>query len=180
MSPSAAAQSLPSAPAFRQVYDEQAAFVWRSMRRLGVRDADLEDACQEVFVVVHRKLDEFAGRSAVRTWVFGICLRVAADHRKRAHVRREEPVAAVPDAGAPATQADGLERKQARALLDAILDELDEDQRAAFVLYELEQWPMAEVASALGCPLQTAYSRLHAARRHVEAAATRLGKELAS
>src|SRR4051812_1143348 len=72
-----------------EVFREHAPFVWRALRRLGVREADVEDACQEVFVVVHRRLADFEGRSSVRTWVYGICVRVASDWRKRAHVRRE-------------------------------------------------------------------------------------------
>ncbi len=155
---------------FSEVYSELGPFVWRTVRRLGVREADLEDVCQEVFVVIHRKLDGFDGRSALSTWVFGICQRTASDYRRRAHVRREEIVEAVPEGEAPPQQPEAVARRQARAVLDEILDELDEDKRAAFVLYELEQWPMAEVAAAMECPLQTAYSRLHAARRHVEAA----------
>jgi RNA polymerase sigma-70 factor (ECF subfamily) len=153
-----------------EVFREHAPFVWRALRRLGVREADVEDACQEVFVVVHRRLGDFEGRSSVRTWVYGICVRVASDWRKRAHVRREivtdttpEPE---PDSGRDPQRA--LATREARRILDRILDELDDDKRAVFVLYEIEQLGMAEVADSLGCPLQTAYSRLHAARKLVE------------
>ena len=75
----------------RQIFDEHARYVWRTLRHLGVADADLEDVCQEVFVTVHRKLPEFEGRSKLRTWLYGICLRVASDYRRRAYVRRERP-----------------------------------------------------------------------------------------
>jgi RNA polymerase sigma-70 factor (ECF subfamily) len=143
--------------------------VWRVLRRLGVREADVEDQCQEVFVVVHRKLAEFEGRAQLATWIYGICLRVASDYRRRAHVRREEPTADLPEEQHSPPQPKLLERAQARALLDAALAELDEDKRAVFVLYEIEEVPMAEVAQAAGCPLQTAYSRLHAARKKVQA-----------
>lgn len=159
---------------FGQVYQEHAAFVWRSLRRLGVRPSDLEDVAQDVFVVVHRKLPEFDGRSSVRTWVFGVCLRTAADYRRRAHIRREESMDVVPDSAVPAAQDEAVSRRQARALLDRILDELDEEKRATFVLFELEQWPMAEIAEAMGCPLQTSYARLYAARRDVESSLARL------
>ena len=164
-----------------QVFRDHAPFVWRALRRLGVREADVEDVCQEVFVVVHRRLADFEGRSSVRTWVYGICVRVASDWRKRAHVRRE--MLAPKDEGsekeldAPPSSRRGLPRdpgaevarREARAILDGILDQLDEDKRAVFVLYEIEQLTMNEVAEAIGCPLQTAYSRLHAARKIVEA-----------
>src|SRR5262245_39607962 len=68
---------------FEEVYDEHIDFVWRSLRLLGVADAQLDDAIQDVFVVVHRKLDTFEGRASIRTWIFGIALRVARMHRVR-------------------------------------------------------------------------------------------------
>jgi RNA polymerase sigma-70 factor (ECF subfamily) len=153
---------------FADVFRENAPYVWRVLRRLGVREADVEDLCQEVFVVVHRKLPEFEGRSSVRTWIYGICVRVASDHRRRAHVRREQPTENLPEEPHSAPQIKDLEREQARALLDRALADLDDDKRAVFVLYEIEQLDMKAVAQAVGCPLQTAYSRLHAARKRVE------------
>ena len=159
-----------------EVFREHAPFVWRALRRLGVREADVEDVCQEVFVVVHRRLGDFEGRSSMRTWIYGICVRVASDWRKRAHVRREVVTddVSIPEAapssgrGLAADPQRELSKREARAILDRILDELDEDKRAVFVLYEIEQLGMNEVAESLACPLQTAYSRLHAARKIVE------------
>jgi RNA polymerase sigma-70 factor (ECF subfamily) len=171
--PSVTAAARP-APAFRDVYAEHLRFVWRVVRRLGVPASDAEDVCQEVFVVVHRKLAEFAHRSTVRTWLYGIAYRCASEYRRRAHVRRELPTEQ-PDAGAvePA-QLETIDRHRARELLDDILSELDHDKRAVFVFYEIEHVDMADIAEILDCPVQTAYSRLHAARRHVQAAAQRL------
>ena len=71
-------------PTFKEVYEEQFRFVWRSLRRLGVRESDVADAAQDVFLVVHRRLDEFEGRSKVSTWLYGICYRVARDRRRLA------------------------------------------------------------------------------------------------
>ncbi len=160
-------------PTLRQVFDEHAAFVWRTLRHLGVPEADIEDSCQDVFVAIHRKLEGFEGRSSLRTWIYGICLRVASDRRRRAHVRREVPVADLPPRAVEPTQIDDYQRGQARALLWALLDQLDDDKRAVFVLYEIEGLAMKEIAGAVGCPLQTAYSRLHAARKLVLSAAQR-------
>src|SRR5688572_24542029 len=89
---SAAAQ-----PSFAAVFDEYAPFVLRVMRHLGVPPSDLQDQSQEVFMAVFRGLPEFGGRSSLQTWLYGICLRVASNHRRRAHVRRERPVAELPE-----------------------------------------------------------------------------------
>ncbi|OJH39781.1 RNA polymerase subunit sigma [Cystobacter ferrugineus] len=177
MAPRAQAGPTPRPPDFQQVYAESALFVWRTLRRLGVREEDLEDVCQEAFVVVHRRLSDFDGSATVRTWLFGICRRVASDYRRRAHIRRETAVEELPEGAQAPEQVEVVARKQARALLDRILEELDEDKRAVFVLFELEQWPMAEVAQAVGCPLQTAYSRLYAGREHVKQAVARARAE---
>jgi RNA polymerase sigma-70 factor (ECF subfamily) len=161
---------------FAEVYTEHMAFVWRSLRRLGISERDLDDVCQEVFVIVHRKLATFDASGQLRTWLFGIARRVAADHRKRAHVRREElalPSELDANQARPSDEAQPLELARARAVLDEILDELDDAKRAVFVLFELEEMPMSEVAQAVECPLQTAYSRLAAARKQVESAVRR-------
>ena len=115
-----------------------------------------------------------AHRSTIRTWLYGIALRCASDYRRRAHVVRE--VSGALEAYEPTVGADQpqvVAHRQARALLDRIIDELDDDKRAVFVLFELEELTMAEVAEVVGCPLQTAYSRLYAARSAVEAAMVR-------
>jgi RNA polymerase sigma-70 factor (ECF subfamily) len=158
---------------FERVFAECAPFVWRALRRLGMAEADVEDVCQEVFLVVHRRLATFEGHSSVRTWVYGICLRVASDYRRRPHRVRERALEEAPERSAPAEQHDEIERREALAWLDGVLDELDEPKRAVFVLFEIEQVPMSEVAAAAGCPVQTAYARLYAARKHIEAAARR-------
>lgn len=115
-------------------------------------------------MVVHRKLAEFEGRSAVRTWVYGICVRVAKDHRRRAYMRYEEACEEPPAGASAETQELCLHRARALDAFGHALDRLDDDKRAVFVLYEIEGLSMKEVAESLACPLQTAYSRLHAAR----------------
>ena len=149
----------------RRIFDDHARYVWRSLRHLGVAEADLEDVCQEVFVTVHRKLAEFEGRSKVRTWLYGICLRVASDYRRSAYVRRERTVSDPLQGRADIAGNQPDVRVELRATLAQLLDLLDEDKRAVLVLYEIEGLGMKEVAEIVGCPLQTAYSRLHAARK---------------
>ena len=124
-------------------------------------------------MIVHRRLPGFEGRSSIQTWIYGICVRVTADYRKRAHRRHECPSAEIPEHAASANQHDDLADHQARALLDATIRTLDDDKRAVFVLFELEELAMTEVAEAVGCPLQTAYARLYAGRKVVEAALRR-------
>lgn len=152
-----------------------AQYAWRALRHLGVREADVEDACQDVFVVLYRRLSDFRGDSSVKTWIYGICVRVASEYRRRAHVVREVSTSEPPQLAQPAQQVEYVEQRESLECLAHILDKLDDEKRAVFVLYELEELTMNEVAKALDCPLQTAYSRLHAARRVVLEAAQKLG-----
>lgn len=147
-------------PSVTQIFREYAPFVWRTLRYLGVPEADLDDQCQEVFVVVQRRLGEFQGRSTLKTWLYGIALRVAADYRKRAHVRRERLVERLPEGSYSPQQ----ERLAERDLLLRALDTLDEPKRAAFVLHVVEGLTLRELAETLDCPLQTAYARVASAR----------------
>lgn len=169
--------ALPAVPPFATVYDDHARFVWRVLGRLGVARADLEDVCQEVFIVVHRRLGQFEGRSSLRTWIYGIALRCASSYRRR-NARRQPPSVAVADADGGDTQLDDpgarLEARDARATLERLLELLDPEKREVFVLFELEELAMAEVVAIVGCPLQTGYSRLHAAREIVAAQASRV------
>ncbi len=160
----------PSAPAadVERLFREHGPFVWRSLRRLGLSESDADDLCQEVFVVVFRKLPDFEQKSSLRTWLYGIAVRVALAHRRRARTQRELPTEVLPDIPTSEGPHDHLADREARLRLDRALDTLDEKKRAVFVLYEIEQLSMNEVAEVLECPVQTAYSRLHAAREQVE------------
>jgi RNA polymerase sigma-70 factor (ECF subfamily) len=160
----------------REVHERHADFVWRSLQRLGVRSMDLEDQLQEVFLVAHRRLDSFDGSSELRTWLFGICLRVAAAHRRRAHVRRE---VATPDGDTadPVSSSDperaALEGER-RAELERLLSGLELEKRAVFVMFEIEGLTAPEIANVMGTPIGTVYSRLAAARSELAKAAARL------
>jgi RNA polymerase sigma-70 factor (ECF subfamily) len=152
------------APNLRTIFDEHARYVIRTLRHLGIKEADVDDVAQEVFVTVHRKLPEFEGRSKLRTWLYAICLRVASDHRRRAYVVRER-VTESPPVDAEGRRGDEPDTSlESRAFVQQLLDCLDDDKRAVLVLYEIEGLTMREVAEVVDCPLQTAYSRLHAAR----------------
>lgn len=163
------ANDVPPVPNLREVFRAEAGFVLRVLRRLGVPDADLEDAGQDVFVIVHRKLATFDHRSSLRAWLFGIANRVALARRRLAYFRHEQARGDLDPIADGAEQSDQSTRLDARALLVRALDKLDDDKRAAFVLYELEGFSMPEVSAAVGCPVQTAYSRVRVARQTVRA-----------
>lgn len=155
--------------AFRALFDAHWPFVWRVLRRHGVPEHELDDACQEVFLVVHRRLAEFEGRSKLQTWLYGIAIRVSLAARRRAR-RTEQPCEATEPE--PARDQDPFQhalRLQALRELEAALSAISDAQREVFVLYELEGLSLAEVAEALGVPENTVWYRLHAAREAVTA-----------
>ena len=166
-------------PAFDDVYAAHVAFVWRVLRTFGVPEAQIEDAVQDVFVVVYRKLGEWQGKAAITTWLFAIARRVASSHRRRAGKRTEpldgelarglarELIDERPGGGDPFAE---MSRTQAAATVFAILEQLDHDKRIVFALVELEQLSVPEVARMLDLNLNTAYSRLRLARQAFEAA----------
>jgi len=158
------AASKPVAPSFEAVYAEHFAFVWRIVRRLGVADRHLDDAAQDVFVVVHRKLAGFQGRSSVRTWLYSIARRVASDYRRRSSRKESgcEPLGS--HAAAGPTPLQEVETSEAVAMLHRALEHLPVAQREVFVLAELEQMTAPEIAAATGAPVNTVYSRLRLAR----------------
>lgn len=160
----------------RSVHGQHADFVWTSLQRLGVREADLPDVHQDVFLVVHRKLDTYDGRAPIRAWLFGICRCKAAAYRRSAFFRREETTDAIDewtDEGEGSDLEANVEMRKARATLDAMLDRLDIDKRAVFVMFEIEGMACERIAETLGIPVGTVYSRLHLARKIIERAIER-------
>jgi RNA polymerase sigma-70 factor (ECF subfamily) len=155
-------------PSFDEVYATHVAFVWRVLRTFGLGGPQLEDAVQDVFLVVHRRLPEWEGRAAMTTWLFAIARRVASAHRRRAGGDRTEELVDEP-AGRDDTFA-AMSRAQAAATVFNILQQLDEDKRVVFALVELEQLSVPEVARMLDLNLNTAYSRLRLARHAFELA----------
>ncbi len=162
-----------------EIYRDHFPFVWRMVRRFGVVDAQVEDAVQDIFIVVHRRLSDFEGRSSVRTWLAGIVRRVVRDYR-RTGVRKPALGPAhvdisVDDLSAGHTSPeDNALATEAVQLLHQLLDTLEDDQREVFILAELEQWSTAEIAEATGVKQSTASSRLRLAREAFEQAAERL------
>ncbi len=162
--PASSAGSTPDAAGLRALVSTQFDFAWRSLRRLGVPEADLDDAAQQVFLVVNRKLSLIEpGRE--RSFVFQIALRVASDVRRTLRRRREVGEAALPEridhAPLPDEHAD---RERMRAVLDAVLEDMPIELRAVFVLFELEELSSLEIGELLGIPTGTVASRLRRAR----------------
>jgi RNA polymerase sigma-70 factor (ECF subfamily) len=135
------------------MFDEHGAFVCRSLRMLGVPEGDLDDALQEVFLVVFQRMRDYEERGRVRAWLYSICTRVVWTRRRVLRRRRE----------------DLMEYPEANAVVEATQHDRVVDQEV-FWLYEVEELPMSEIARAIDCPLQTAYSRLHKARERILAA----------
>jgi RNA polymerase sigma-70 factor (ECF subfamily) len=154
-------------PSPRSVAELGARFVPQTLRYLGVPEGALLDVAQDVLVIALRRLDDFEGRSTLKTWLYGICVRVAHDFRRRDRSNRELLVEQMPELTSPAEQESAVEQGEWRRTLGALLDQLDESQRAAFVLFEIQRLSMKEVADALGCPLQTAYFRHKSAQVRV-------------
>jgi RNA polymerase sigma-70 factor, ECF subfamily len=151
-------------PTFRAVFDAEHGYVWNTLRRLGVREADLKDQCQEVFMVIHGLLPDYDPSRPLRPWLFGIAYRIALRHRSLARHRREA-FEEVEDRADAAPRADEqIEAAQRRALVLEAIDEIDLPKRAVFVMTEIDGATMPEIADALAIPLNTAYSRLRLAR----------------
>jgi RNA polymerase sigma-70 factor (ECF subfamily) len=163
---------------FDDVYAAHFAFVSRCLRGLGTPEASLEDAAQEVFLVVHRRLDQFSGESSVRTWLFGIVRRVASNQRRA--VKRQPPRQDIqPDSVAqpiePLTPLEQIQNAEAAAFVERFLERLPNGQRDVFMLAVIEEMSIPEVADALSIRLNTAYTWLRRARaRFREATAQRV------
>jgi RNA polymerase sigma-70 factor (ECF subfamily) len=160
----AVAEPGPQVPSFEELYARQFNFVWRNLRRLGVPAALVEDATQDTFVVVHRRLADLRPDASPTGWLFGIAWRVARDYRRRLH---RKPAVSLDvdtqasDARGPFEQAASA---QAGRVLERFLQTLDPDRRAVFVLAELEGMSAPEIGQALSAPVNTVYSRLRTAR----------------
>ncbi len=162
-------------PAMAEIYAEFATFVWRNLRRLGVPASHVEDAFQDVFLVIHRRLPDFEARSSLSTWIFGIVMRVAARQREQLRNRAQRfaplPEALLETLGPSTSQSpfDELAQQQAADLIEWVLGELEEDKRTILVMVELEQMPVVEAAKVLNMNVNSAYTRLRLARRDLEA-----------
>ena len=157
---------------FLEFYEQYFPLVWRWAARLGVPQHSLDDVVQEVFLTLYGRLDDFEGRSSLKSWVFGVTFGVVRNFRRR----RSSAPAGDDGVEVDAIAAEGVHpeatatQKEAITLLQSILDSLGDDKREVFVMAELEGLNATEIGHLLGVSSNTAASRLRHAREVVRAA----------
>jgi len=139
-----------------------------TLRRFGVRDADLEDVAHDVFSTAWRRLDTWEPTRPMRPWLFGIAFRVVGNRKAAQHGKEElaSHLEHTNDAGARPDEI--LEGEVTRRHVLRALDALPLEQRALFVGHDIEKTPITELAQTFEIPLNTAYSRLRLARQRFE------------
>ncbi len=165
----------PDVASFVSIYREYFNFVWSSARRLGVTQAAIDDIVQEVFLVIHSRLHTLEKPEALRSWIYGVVRRTVSEHHRSGRVRAASgtTLSVQLDLRSPPTPHDLTEQNDQVRLLWSLLDELDETKREVFMMVELDELTVPEVAEILQIPLNTAYSRLRTARQAFEEALTR-------
>lgn len=165
------------------VYNSQKDFVWLTLQRMGIPRSDLEDVFQDVFVIAHKRLHTYDPDAKLSAWLYGICLRSAAAHRRRAFRRRERADGTDSSRAQPGTEHwhaqvetpdERLKELERQATLQHLLDTLDPDHRLVVVMFEVEDHSCQYIAELIGVPVGTVHSRLHTARRKLAQAAVRL------
>jgi len=168
-------------PAFDVIYHRHFDFVWSSSLRLGVSPAAIDDVVQEIFMVIHSKFQSLRQPTSVRSWIYGIVRRTVSDHRRaqnrRAHWTGALALQMMIDQRRAPTPLDLKEQNEKVELLFSLLNEIAGPKREVFMLSELDEMSVPEIAEALEIPLNTAYSRLRAARRAFEEALSRRGTQ---
>lgn len=181
LSPMPAAGTSPPAHEFRAIYEREFSYVWNALVRLGVRGENLQDFAHDVFATSYRKLPTYDRSRPIRPWLFGIAYRTVVDaRRKQSHGR--EVGAPLPEVVDPSRSPEAkVAVTQARQIAQRIIDRMDLDRRAVFVMHDLEGHSVPDISEALGVPLNTAYSRLRLARAEFNEQVERaVGKELRS
>jgi RNA polymerase sigma-70 factor (ECF subfamily) len=169
---------MPAADAgLRRAVGEHLDLVWRVLRRGGLAAADAEDAAQDVFWILAQRIDSVPER-ARRAFLVSTALRVAADRRRSKWHRSVDTGLELEEQASLGRGADEqLELRRAAELLDQALASLDEQDRAIYIMAELEHLSRSEVAEALTLPKGTVASRLRRAREAFEAALRRLHRQ---
>ncbi len=157
----------PSSFDFEEMYRTHIAYLWRTLQRLGIPKADLEDRAHDVFSVVYRKKNSFDASLAFRPWLFGIAFRVASDARKRARVRQNTVTSQTEHADDSQPQDEALRKRE---MVLRGLSGLSMEQRAVIIMHDLDGYTAPEISEHLKIELNTVYSRLRLGRARFVAA----------
>ena len=161
-----------------RLVDDHIEFVARVLRNAGTAEADIDDEVQRVFMVLANRLDDVQVGSE-KSFLLQTAIRIAARSRRTLARRREVLTNELPPISHPGSTPEELvDSKQMRQTVDRILDEMDDDLRIVFVLYEVEQMTAAEIAIALAIPHGTVASRLRRARAEFRDRVSSLGNDL--
>lgn len=166
-------------PSFRSMYESEFDYVWNTFGRLGVAERDREDLTQELFVLVHKKLDEYVASRPIRPWLFAFAFRIASDYRRLARHRVElfqERTSELP--GTTISAEETCVQQEGRSLILRAIDLLSTERKPIFIMHELDGIAVPDIADALGIPLNTAYSRLRLARQDFATAISQLRRTL--
>jgi RNA polymerase sigma-70 factor (ECF subfamily) len=166
----------PVVPSFSEIYRQYFDFVWSTAARYGVEPSAMDDLVQEVFVVIHTRLHTLEKPDSLRSWIYSVVRRTVSHHRRARRTQARAAVTVGIEDDLRATDPTPFEHTERNAdlqLLASLLAELDEPKREVFALVELDELPVPEVAAVLQIPLNTAYSRLRAARQAFELALAR-------
>jgi len=168
--------TLPAAvPPFQAVYTQYFGFVWATVRRLGVDASAIDDVVQEIFIAVNGSLPTLQRPEALKSWIYSVARRTISNHHRAVRARGGKGSTVIDDEleSPQPTPFEITQKNSDLQLLAGLLAEVEEPKREVFVLVELEEMTVPEVADALEIPLNTAYSRLRAARLAFEAAVAR-------
>ncbi|HET7540074.1 MAG TPA: sigma-70 family RNA polymerase sigma factor [Polyangiaceae bacterium] len=162
-------------PPFQAVYERYFDFVWATARRMGVDGSAIDDVVQEIFIAVNASLPRLQRPEALKSWVYSVARRTVANHHRAVRARGGKATTVVDDQleSQQPTPFELTQKNSDLQLLASLLAELDEPKREIFALVEIEEMTVPEVADALAIPVNTAYSRLRAARLAFEAAVAR-------
>jgi RNA polymerase sigma-70 factor (ECF subfamily) len=166
----------PQTERLRAMVDAHIDAIARVLRRLGVPEADVDDAVQQVFLTASRRLGDIV-HGAEKAFLYKTALHVAAHARRTLARRKEEPVedfADVAEARGPGDVEDAIDRQRAAVMLEGVLDAMPEELRAVFVLFEVEELSVPEIAALVEIPVGTAASRLRRAREDFQERVGRL------
>jgi RNA polymerase sigma-70 factor (ECF subfamily) len=148
---------------FHTVFEAEFDYVCHALRRLGVRDADLEDVAQDVFLGLHRRFDEYDGNRPIRPWLVAFAFRAASNYR-RGQRRRGEELGSEPGES-PVDGRCTVEGAERSRLVQQVLDQIDLERSVVLVMFDMDGYTASEIAASFELPLNTVYSRIRLARR---------------